>query len=190
MTTFTIHTPESAPEAARETLRSIQSNWKFIPNLHGILAEAPVALEAYNTLFGLVGKTSFNTVEQQVLFLAVNYENDCEYCMSGHSVLAAGAKVPAQAIQALRDGTVIDDSRLQALRGFAQSVVRNRGSVTAAETEAFTAAGFTRQQILEVLVVVATKVISNYTNHIAGTPLDGFMAKTAWQHPSHRRQAA
>lgn len=190
MTTFTIHTADTAPEAARETLRSIQSNWKFIPNLHGILAEAPVALEAYNTLFGLVGKTSFNAAEQQVLFLAVSYENDCEYCMSGHSMLAAGAKVPAQAIQALRDGELIVDPRLQALRAFAQSVVRNRGSVTAAETDAFIAAGFTRQQVLEVLVVVATKVISNYTNHIAGTPLDAFMTKTAWQHPAHRQHAA
>jgi uncharacterized peroxidase-related enzyme len=190
MTTFTIHTPETAPEAARQTLRATQANWKFIPNLHGILAEAPVALEAYNTLFGLVGKTSFDAVEQQVLFLAVSYENDCEYCMSGHSVLAAAAKVPAQAIQALRDGGTIADARLQALRSFAQAVVRSRGKVTAAETEAFIDAGFTRQQVLEVLVVVATKVISNYTNHIAGTPLDAFMARTAWQHPSHRRQAA
>ena len=129
MATFTLHTPDTATAAAGAQLAGIEKAWKFIPNLHRILAESPELLVGYDTLFGLVGKTSFTPAEQQIAFLAVNYENECEYCMAGHSVLAAGAKVPADVIGALRENQPVADSRIQALRSFVQNVVQSRGKV-------------------------------------------------------------
>jgi uncharacterized peroxidase-related enzyme len=186
MTTFTIHTPDTAPAGAKDALATIRDTWKFVPNLHGMLAESPPALEAYDTLFGLVEKTGLTPVERQVAFLAVSYENNCEYCMAGHSVLAKMAGVPAPTLAAIRDGQSIADPRLQALRRFVSRVVAQRGVVDAAEVDAFIAAGFTKANVLDVLLIAATKLLSNYTNHIAGTPNDAFMAQTAWQHPAHR----
>ena len=91
MSTFTLHTTETAPAASKEQLTGIEKAWSFVPNLHRTLAESPVTLEAYNTLFGLFGKSSFTPAEQQVVYLAINVVNECEYCTSGHSVLAKHA---------------------------------------------------------------------------------------------------
>lgn len=190
MTSFTLHTVETAPAGAKAQLAAIEKNWKFIPNLHRILAESPIALEAYDTLFGLVGKSSFSPAEQQVAYLAINVLNECEYCTSGHSVLAKMSGVAPAAIQALRNATPIADARLQALRVFAETVVRERGFVGDAALDAFLAAGFTKAQVLEVVTVVATKTISNYVNHITRTPLDAFMAETKWVAPRNRAKAA
>lgn len=189
MSTFVVHTAQTAPAPAGEKLAQIGKTWNFVPNLHGILAESPETLEGYDALFGLVGKTTLTPVEQQVAFLAVSAENECEYCMAGHTVLAGMAKVPAQAVQALRDGGKIEDAKLEALRIFASKVVRERGHVGDASVAQFLAAGFTQRNVLEIVLIVATKTISNYTNHIAHTPNDAFMANTAWTAPSHRNAA-
>jgi AhpD family alkylhydroperoxidase len=92
MSTFTLHTTETAPAAAKEQLAGIEKAWGFVPNLHRTLAESPVTLEAYNALFGLFGKSSFTPAEQQVVYLAINVVNECEYCTSGHSVLAKNGR--------------------------------------------------------------------------------------------------
>jgi AhpD family alkylhydroperoxidase len=114
MTEFKLHDVSSAPEASRPTLGAIEKAWGFVPNLHRVLAEAPAALEGYATLFGIFDKTSFSPAERQVVYLTANYENECQYCMAGHSVLAKMAHLPEQAIQALRDGRPIEDKKLEA----------------------------------------------------------------------------
>ena len=189
MTSFTLHSPETAPAASRAILQNVEAAWKFIPNLHRVLAESPATLEAYSAAFALFDKSSFSPKERQVVYLAINYENECEYCMSGHSALASMSGVDADVIAALRENGPIADPRLQALRSFAASVTRTRAKLAPGEVEAFLGAGFTRQQVLEVIIAVSVKTISNYVNHIAATPLDGFMAATAWVAPSHRAAA-
>ena len=141
-------------------------------------------------MFGLIGKSTLTAAEQQVAYLAVNVLNQCEYCTSGHSVLARQAGVPDDAIQALREAETIADPRMQALRLFAEVVVRERGFVGDAAIDSFLSAGFTKANVLEVVTIVATKTISNYVNHIGHTPLDGFMAQTAWVAPRNRKPAA
>ena len=122
--------------------------------------------------------------------LAISYENECAYCMAGHSVLARQAGVAPEVVEAIREGQVIADPRLEALRRLAAAMTTERGHVGAAAVERFLAAGFTKQQVLEVILAIAAKTLSNYTNHVAGTPLDPFMAATAWTHPASRADAA
>ena len=186
MATFTLHTVETAPEGSKDQLAATEAAWKFIPNLHRTLAESPVTLQAYDTLFDLVGKSGFSPAEQQVAYLAINVFNECEYCTSGHSVLARMAGLDADGIAALREGRPLADARLQALRVFAEAVVRERGFVGDAAVDDFLAAGFSRAQVLEVVLIAATKTISNYVNHITHTPLDAFMADTRWTAPRNR----
>lgn len=190
MDAFPLHTPETALDGAREILAGTKAAWGFVPNLHATLASAPVALQAYTQLFTLFGQSSFTPAEQQVVYLTVNAIHECEYCMSGHSVLAAGAGLDAASITALREGGVLADAKLQALRSLAAAIVHGRGRVQPGEVAAFLAAGYGQAQVLELLVAIAAKTISNYANHIAGTPLDAFMAKTAWVAPSRRAKAA
>lgn len=180
---FPLHEIETAPAGSRPILEATKAAWGMVPNLHRVLAEAPAALEGYATLWTIFDKSSLTPVERQVVYLAAIYENECRYCMAGHSVVATGAGVPAAAIEAVRAGRPIPDERLEALRAFAAKVTAQRGRVPEAEVEAFLAAGFTRAQVLEIVLGVAVKTISNYVNHLAETPLDGFMKDTAWEKP-------
>lgn len=192
MIRFDLHTAQTAPEASKPLLAQVKSAWGFVPTLHATLAESPVALEAYDTLFGLVGRSSLTPAEQQVAYQAINVFHGCEYCTSGHTFLSRKAGVPEEAIQALRNEQPIADARLQALRVFAEAVVRERGMVGDAAVAAFLAAGFTRAQVLEVVTIIATKTISNYTNHLTHTPKEAFMAdpSLAWTAPANRPRAA
>lgn len=190
MTDFTLHTAGTAPAASRAILENVEAAWGFTPNLHRVLAESPATLEAYGAAFSLFDRSSFTPKERQVVYLAINYENECEYCMSGHSALAAMAGLDADVIEALREDRPVPDPRLEALRGFAAAVTRTRAKLAPGEVEAFLAAGFTKAQVLEVILAVSVKTISNYVNHVAATPLDGFMDATRWVAPSRRAVAA
>lgn len=187
---FQIHDATTAPAASAEMLNGVQAAWGFVPNLHKVLAESPAALEAYAALWTIAEKTSFTPVERNIVYLSIIYENECVYCMAGHSNLSRMAKVDDAAIAAVRDGRPIADAKLQALRQFAALVTRNRGVVSQADVAAFKAAGYTNQSVLDVLVLAATKLISNYTNHLAQTPLDPFMKGAEWEAPGKLQQAA
>ena len=114
----------------------------------------------------------------------------CEYCTAGHTYLSRQAGVPEQAIHAIRDGGTIEDARLEALRAFTTAVVSHRGHVGDGAVDAFLAAGFTKAQVLEVVTVVATKTISNYTNHLTHTPLEGFISDPSLRWIAPERRAA
>ncbi len=189
MTEFTIHSLESAPEASKPTLEAAKKAFGAVPNLHAVLAEAPTALEAYGAIWNAFGQTSLSPVEQQVVYLTSSYENECHYCMAGHSVLARMAGMESETIEALREGTPLPDPKLDALRSFTREVVTSRGRVSEESVNAFLAAGYTLQHILEVILGITVKVLSNYTNHIANTPLDPFMKDTVWTHPEKRGTA-
>jgi uncharacterized peroxidase-related enzyme len=189
-TQFTLHTAQTAPAASADILDQVEKAWGFVPNLHRVLAESPAALEAYGTLWGIAEKTSFTPVERNIAYLAIIFENECAYCMAGHSNLSRMAHVDDGAIEAVRQGLPIADTRLQVLRVFAAKITRQRGVVSEADVAAFLGAGFTKAQVLDVLVLAATKLISNYANHIADTPLDAFMKGAEWTAPSTVRAAA
>jgi uncharacterized peroxidase-related enzyme len=186
---FRLHDTATAPAASAEILKGVQKAWGFVPNLHRVLAESPAALEAYATLWGIAEKTSFCPIERNVAYLSIIYENECVYCMAGHTNLSRMAKVSDETIAAVREGRPIADAKLEALRRFAGLITRNRGVVTQADVNVFKAAGYGNQAILDLLVLAATKLISNYTNHLAQTPLDAFMKGAEWSAPGKLKAA-
>jgi len=187
---FTLRDASNAPPPAGEILGSVQKAWGFVPNLHRVLAESPAALEAYTALWGMAEKTSFTPQERNIAYLAIIYENECTYCMAGHTNLSRMAKVDNDAIAAAREGRAIADPKLEALRQFAAKVTRQRGFVSEADVAAFKAAGYDNRAVLDLLVLSATKLISNYTNHVAQTPNDVFMTGAEWTAPGKLKPAA
>ena len=174
---------ETADAEGRRILEQVQGNYGFIPNLLGNMAHAPATAKGYLALGQLVGETSFDPTEQQVILLAVSRYNECEYCVGAHSAISAMQKLPADVIESIRNDEPIADTKLEALRLFTTQVVDQRGRLSAEDIGNFIAAGYSQSQILEVVLGVAMKTISNYTNHIAGTELDAAFADFAWQAP-------
>jgi len=180
MSAYTIHTIDSAPEGARAALEGVQEKFGFVPNLMGVMADAPSSLKAYLSLMQLVGEASFSPIEQQVVLLSISRNNGCTYCVAAHSAGGKKAGMADDVLEALRSGAPVDDEALEALRTFAANVVENRGWVAPEVEAAFFAAGYTRTHVLEVLVCVAIKTLSNYVNHAADTPLDPQFGAFAW----------
>ncbi len=183
MTKFSVHTIASAPSDSKALLEAAEKGFGFVPNLSATMAESPELLAAYSTLWDLFGKSTLSPVEQQIVYMASSFENRCNYCMAGHTALSKMLKVDPAVIDALRSGNPIADRKLEALHHYATLVVRNRGWVSDADTDAFLAAGYTRRNVLEVILGTATKVISNYTNHVAHTATDAFMKGNEWDAP-------
>lgn len=181
MTTFPIHNAETAPAGAQPILEAVQKSMGSIPNLFGVFASSPALLKAYTSLADLQDKeTAFDETERQLVFLTVSVTNDCEYCVAAHSTIASMKGVPAEVATAVRDGSALPTAKLEALRTFARTMVEQRGWVGREALEAFLAAGYTQQHVLEVVLAVAFKTLSNFTNHIAATPLDDAFAPQAW----------
>jgi len=180
MTDFTIHTIDTAPERPRAGLSAAQQKLGFFPNMMAVLAESLVALEGYLAVQGALATSSLSTAEQHFLALAISVDNGCTYCVPAYSMMAAKSGTPQQAVDAVRDGQPIDDGRLSALRDFTRAVVEKRGRVAEEEVKAFLAAGFTKAQVLEVILAVALKLISNYTNQVADIPLDEAFQAYRW----------
>ncbi|MDJ0702005.1 MAG: ATP-binding protein [Leptolyngbyaceae cyanobacterium MO_188.B28] len=180
-----IYTLETASEDSQASLIQAQETFGFIPNVEAVSAEASTLLKGGMALWELFSTTSFTLIEQQVIYLTINFEHNCHYCMAVHTALAGTVEMPVEDIQALRDGTPLKDPKLQALRQFTQRMVATRGWVTQAEISAFMTHGYTKQQVFEVILGIAMKVIHNYTNHIAETPLDDVFQSYAWSRPPH-----
>jgi alkylhydroperoxidase family enzyme len=187
---FTIYTKQNAPqESAQLVARSIKA-YGFLPNLHGVMAQAPATYKAYLDTFDIfANETTLTALEQQVVMQTSNYENNCHYCMPGHSMLMKLAGMPADVIEALREGTPIADARLEALRAYTRQLIEQRGHVTDAQLQALFDAGYTKRQALEVLVGLAAKLLSNFTNAIAMTEIDAPVKAFAWTHPKQRGAA-
>jgi len=174
---------ETSTGDAKRAMENAQQAYGFVPNLTAVMANAPLLAEAYQTLGGLFEKTSFSSDEKQVIYLAISAENGCDYCMAAHSVIADMNQLAAEVTEAIRRGQPIDDPRLEALRSFTQHLVSERGWIGDDVRAAFLAAGYSETQILEVVLGVGMKTLSNYTNHIAGTPLDQAFAHRVWTKP-------
>jgi uncharacterized peroxidase-related enzyme len=190
--TFALHTHETAPEASRAAMAAVEQKLGFLPNLLREMAEAPVTLMGYLALGDLLAETSLSPVEQQLVLASASLANRCEYCVAAHSAGLRQAGFPPDQLEALREQRALADPQLEALRAFVAAVVDTRGRPDAEVLAAFRAAGYGNRQILEVMLGVGMKTISNYVNHIADTPLDPQLRAFAWSAeaqtgPAYRR---
>ena len=178
---FPMHTPDTAPERSREIMANAKKKYGFVPNLMGVMADAPAALRGYWGIGSEFAESSLTPIEQQVVILTVSRLNGCTYCMGAHSAVAKMAGIPDDELAALRDDEALSDPRFKALSEFTRAVVEKRGWASPEDLDAFLTAGYTRPQILEVITGIAYKTLSNYTNHITGTLLDPAFEAFRWE---------
>lgn len=180
---FEIHDESSAPEESREKLAITRASFGMIPNLEAVMATAPPLLSSYSHAWEQFDNTTLSPIEQQVVYQTANFENECNYCVPWHSKLSQMAGMDKNDIQALRDGETLSNSKLETLRQFTRTLIHNRGKVTRADLQTFSDAGYSKENALEVVLGIAIKTMSNFTNSIAGTPLDKEVQDLAWEKP-------
>jgi alkylhydroperoxidase family enzyme len=176
---FTFHNLETAPEGSKKLLKQLLA--QSGPNgFYAVTAESPETLSAYNALHQAFSSSSFNNEEKTVVWQSINVENECTFCVPAHTYMAKAMKVSDEISNALRDETPLPIAKLEALRDFTILLVRNHGNASDTEIAIFLEAGYTHQNILEIVLGMAQKTISNYVNHLARTPADKQYEQYSW----------
>lgn len=178
---FQLHTPDTAPTDSQPLLNKSLKAFRMIPNLHAVMAEAPAMLEAYQTLHQLFLNTSFDAEELTVVWQTINVEHECHYCVAAHTGIAHIMKVDTAITDALRNQSELPTKKLQTLHLTTLALVRNRGRLNPEEQTAFFEVGYGNQQLLEIVLGISQKVLSNYVNRLAQTPVDNAFQKYAWK---------
>lgn len=176
---------DTAAPKAKALLEQAKVQVGFIPNMYGGMANSPGMLATYMDGYARFRADSgFTSAEQEVVLLTVSRSNACTYCMAAHSMIADRmSQVPPIVTHALRAGQTLPDTRLAGLSTFTDVMLTTRGRPTREDVAAFLAAGYTEPQILAIVLAIAVKTISNYSNHLFHTTVDPMFAQYAWQPP-------
>lgn len=171
-TGFAVHA--QAPQGLDDIYEFYGTNYGFVPNLAKVMSGSPALMRSYlDTQNNLKDSGKLSPAEINVVQMAIAVENKCEYCTAGHTMAGKSFfKTPMEHMESVRMRRALKEPKLNALRNFAILVYAKKGEVTPAEFSGFLAAGYTRAQALDVVACVAAKVMSNYTNSLAKTPID------------------
>jgi AhpD family alkylhydroperoxidase len=185
MTNFPIHTVDTAPEWAKEPLAQLREAFGFIPGVAATMANSSPLLNSFFSAFGRFrGDGTFTPAERQVLLLSNAVANDCAWAVAFHTLEALEDGVPPAEVDAIRQGGLPAGPRHAALSALTRALIGKRGHLDDADTAAFLAAGFDRNQILEVITGVAISAMTNYAASAADLPVEDRLRAHAWD--SHR----
>lgn len=166
-----------------EILENTKKGLGFVPNMYVTMGANPALLDAYTHSYkSFRANAGFTPVEQEVVFLSVAYENNCEYCMAAHSFVGdMMTKVPTEVTDAIRSGKQIPDAKLSALSKLTRSLTATRGNVSQEEINEFLNAGYSEINVLGIIAGIAIKTMSNYSNHITNPAIDDTFAGRIWK---------
>jgi uncharacterized peroxidase-related enzyme len=173
----------SVSQKTTEIFEATKKSLGFIPNMYEKMGANTALLDAYIYAYQTFRENAgFTPMEQEVIFLSVAYENNCEYCTAAHSFIADKmSKVPVDVTNAIREGKQIPDVKLAVLSKLTRSLTANRGNVSQDEIDAFLAAGYSEAHVLGIIAGIAVKTMSNYSNHNTNPELDSAFAERAWK---------
>ena len=167
---FTIPTKAEVSETNQSLFDNLQKGLGFVPNLYAYFAKSETALGDYLALQNR--KSTLRAKEREVINLVTSQINGCRYCQSAHTVIGKMNGFTDDQILEIRKGTASFDSKLDALAKFTASVVTNRGKATEESKNNFFAAGYTEANLIDVIIVVGDKIISNYIHNLTEFEID------------------
>ncbi|GAB3256190.1 carboxymuconolactone decarboxylase family protein [Chitinimonas naiadis] len=172
MSRISIPTIEQSVEASKPLLAAVKQQLGIVPNLMKLVGHSPAALEGYLSLNGALNKGKLDAALRERIALAIAEYNGCDYCLSAHTYLGLNvAKLSEAEIAAARDHRSSDTKTAVALQ-FAYRVAADRGRVSDSDLSALHQAGFDEADVIEIVLVVALNVLTNYVNNVAQTDID------------------
>jgi alkylhydroperoxidase family enzyme len=188
MPNYPVHTIASAPEKSKPALEWLQQAFGVLPNLTAAIANSPKLINGLVGLFQQVHSPGLTEAENQIVLLTDAVTNSSTYAVAFHTALALQQGIGSEETTAIREGRLPRDKRFAALSNLAKTLIEKRGHLSEQELDAFTAAGFTKEQILEVIVIVAASTITNYAGAITNPPLDESFQPYAWEESRQRKR--
>jgi alkylhydroperoxidase family enzyme len=181
MPNYPIHTIASAPEGSKPALEQLQQAFGVLPNIAAAIANSPKLVNSLVGVFQQVHSSSLTEPEIQIVLLTDAVANSSTYAVALHTALALQQGVSSEETDAIRERRVPTDQRFAALSTLAAALIEKRGHLSDPELDSILAAGFTKEQVLEVIAIVAASTITNYAGTIANPPLEDSFQQFAWR---------
>ena len=163
--------PKNAPAGIAATFDAVKGKIGMVPNIFKTMANAPVVLNGYLAFSNALGGGRLSPALREQIALVTANLNGCDYCASAHTAAGKMAGLTADEIARNMAGSASDPKAAAAVN-FAKRIVEERGFVSDADLSAVRAAGFTNEEVVEIVANVATNLFTNYFNHIAETDID------------------
>lgn len=180
MSIFKIHNKESAESELSALFDSTEEKIDFVPNIFAVIAESVPALKTYTAMSNYFEQSSFTDIEKETIQIVTSIENKCGYCVAGHSAFAVVKQVPSPIIKSLRENLPIEEPRIEALANFVRSLIRSKGRVDQKDLILFFDAGFSKAQMMEVVIGISLKYLTNFISNATSLPLDSAFEPFAW----------
>jgi len=181
MPNYPIYSIASAPEKSKPALEQLQQAFGVVPNIAGAIANSPKLINSLVGLFQQVHSPGLTEAENQIVLLTDAVTNSCTYAVAFHTALALQQGISSEETTAIRERGLPTDKRFAALSKLAKTLIEKRGHLSDEELDSFIAAGFTKEQVLEVIAIVAASTITNYVGTIAKPPLEEPFRQYAWR---------
>ncbi len=170
MSKFTVPTRGEVSENNQAIFDNLKNGLGFVPNLYAYYAKNETALGDYLALQNR--KSTLKAKEREVINLVTSQVNGCRYCQSAHTVLGKMNGFTDEQVMEIRKGAASFDSKIDALAKFTKAVVESKGKVSQVVKNNFFDAGYTEANLIDVVIVVGDKVISNYIHNLTGFEID------------------
>jgi uncharacterized peroxidase-related enzyme len=170
MKNFQIPTKDQVSANNQALFDNLQKGLGFVPNLYATFAHSETALGDYLAFQNR--KSSLRAKEREVINLVVSQVNDCRYCQSAHTVLGKMNGFTDEQILEIRGGTASFDAKIDALAKFVKDITINRGKPSEEVVEKLYAAGYTHANLIDILIVIGDKIISNFLHGTTQIPID------------------
>lgn len=167
---FHVPSREEVSANNQEIFDSLNKQLGFVPNLYATFALNETALADYLQFQNR--KSTLKAKEREVINLVVSEVNQCDYCLAAHTTIGKMNGFSDEQILELRQGKASFDSKLDALAKFTRNISLNRSIPDAAATQALADAGYNAAQIVDIVMVIGDKTVSNFLNGVANTPID------------------
>ncbi len=168
--TFTVPARAEVSAGNQTIFDTLQKKIGFVPNLYAYFAKNETALGDYLNLQSR--KNTLSAKEREVINLVTSQINGCRYCQSAHTVIGKMNGFTDEQIIDIRNGCAPFDEKTDALVKFTASVVNNKGYATVDAKETFFEAGYNEANLIDVVIVIADKVIMNYLHNLTGVEID------------------
>lgn len=177
---YPTHTLETAPEQSRPALKALQQAVGVIPNLAATMAGAPTLITGFVAAFSNFHGSTFDGRQKQALLLTNAVTNSCGWAVAFHSTMALKEGVDVEDVQAIRERRLPRDAKLAALSTLTRRLIELRGHLSDEDVANFTAAGFSPEQVLDVIAGLAVSVQANYAGNITRPALEEAFKAQAW----------
>lgn len=170
MHTFIIPTKAEVSETNQQIFDNLEKGLGMVPNLYAYFAKNETALADYLTLQNR--KNTLSGKEREIINLVVSQVNQCEYCLAAHTAVAKLNGFTDSEIIEIRKACIIFNAKYAALATFVKETVVERGAATEAATEALFKNGYTEENLIDIMIIIGDKTVSNYLHKTTRLPID------------------